>query len=58
MKKQHRKHQQAKTESPVMRQPLRKVTETKDGGLILDDRDAVEPFLAPTIPRASVKKVA
>lgn len=58
MKKKQRKPQHVETESPVMRKPLRKVTETKDGGLILDDRDAAEPFLAPTAPRSAVKKVA
>jgi len=58
MKKQRRKHQPVKSESAVIRKPLRKVTETKEGGLILDDRDAVEPFLASTNSRSAVKKVA
>ncbi len=58
MKKKQRKHQQADTESVGIRRPLRKVTETKDGGLILDDRDAAEPFLAPPIPQAVAQKVA
>jgi hypothetical protein len=58
MKSKRPKHQQVKTEAAVMRKPLRKVTETKDGGFILDDRDAAEPFLASTTPRPTVKKVA
>ena len=58
MKKKQRKHQHVDIESAVIRRPLRKVTETKDGGLLLDDRDAAEPFLAPTTPRSVAKKVA
>jgi hypothetical protein len=42
----------------VIRKPLRKVAETQDGGLVLDDRDAAEPFLAPPIPQAIAQKVA
>ncbi len=58
MKKKQRKHQHVDTESVVIRKPLRKVQETKDGGLVLDDRDAAEPFLASTTPRSVAKKVA
>jgi hypothetical protein len=58
MKKQQRKHQQVKGESTVTRKPLRKVIETKDGGFILDDRDAAQPFLVPPTPRSITKKVA
>ena len=58
MKKKRRKREQVNTESTARPKPLRKVTETEDGGLILDDRDAEEPFLAPTTPRSTVKKVA
>ncbi len=58
MKKKQRKSQQIETESTVIRKPLRKIQETKDGGLILADRDAVEPFLTPTTPRSVTKKVA
>ena len=57
MKKKQRKHQHEDTESTIIRKPLRKIQETKDGGLILDDRDAVEPFLTPTTPRSVTKKV-
>lgn len=59
MKKKQQKHQPADTESAVIRRPLRKVTETKDGVLLLDDRDAAEPFLASATPQSvSKKKVA
>ena len=58
MKKKQQKPRHADTESAAIRKPLRKVQETKDGGLILDDRDAAESFLAPTTPRSVVKKVA
>jgi hypothetical protein len=58
MKKNQRKPQHGDTESAVIRRPLRKVAQTKDGGLILDDRDAAEPFLTPTTPRSVAKKVA
>ena len=58
MKKKHQKQRHEDTESAVIRKPLRKIQETKDGGLILDDRDAAEPFLAPTTPRSVAKKVA
>ncbi len=58
MKKKQRKPQHVETESAVIRRPLRKVTQTKDGGLLLDDRDAAEPFLAPTTLRSVTKKVA
>ncbi len=58
MKKKQRKHQQVKTESVAIRRPLRKVTQSKDGELILDDRDAAEPFLTPTTLRSVTKKVA
>jgi hypothetical protein len=58
MKKKQRKHRPEDTEATVIRKPLRKIRETKDGGLILDDRDAVEPFLTPSTPRSVTKKVA
>jgi len=58
MKKKQRKHRHGDTAAAVIRKPLRKVTETKDGGLILDDRDAAEPFPAPTTPQSVAKKVA
>jgi hypothetical protein len=58
MKKKQRKHRHEDTDSTVIRKPLRKIQETKDGGLILDDRDAEEPFLAPITRRSVAKKVA
>ena len=39
----------ASTHAPV-RKPPRTVKETKEGGLILDDRDAAEPFCHPVRP--------
>lgn len=58
--KKKKKHPRTLQSSAVSRtgsrQPLRKVKETADGGLLLDDRDADEPFLKPS--SVSVKKVA
>lgn len=55
-KKQHRTSQPLDIDRLSSRQPVRKVKETADGGLLLDDRDADEPFLKQ--PRAKVKRVA
>ena len=55
--KPSRPPQSASTQVPV-RKPPRTVKETKDGGLILDDRDAAEPFCPPVRPRPALKKVA
>jgi hypothetical protein len=58
MKKTQRKHRHEDTDSSIIRKPLRKIQETKAGGLILDDRDVAEPFLSPITRRSVVKKVA
>jgi len=58
MKKKRQEHQHPDTNRVAVHKPPRKVKETKDGGLVLDDRDAAEPFLSPTLPRSAVKRVA
>ncbi|MGH7964859.1 MAG: hypothetical protein ACRERD_24105 [Candidatus Binatia bacterium] len=57
MKKKRHERPQREVER-AMRKPPRKVKATKDGGLILDDYDAAEPFLSPPTPQSAVKRVA
>jgi len=56
-KKPSSQPQPSSTHAPD-RTPPRTVKETKEGGLILDDRDAAEPFCRPVLPRPATKKVA
>jgi hypothetical protein len=58
MKKKRPEQRPPAIKRGAVHKPPRKVKETPDGGLVLDDRDAEEPFLRPTILRSAAKRVA
>jgi hypothetical protein len=58
MKKKCQEQTQREAKRVTLRTPPRKVKATKDGGLILDDHDAAEPFLSPPLLQSTVKRVA